>query len=371
MNVTFINRMMGIARGGGETFDLNMAAALEKLGVNVRFVVGRRLFGLDEALDEFDTHYITTPYLRSVDYRLCNSRYRPLRSIGYRSRLLDDQMFAVATEKYLRNDSQTDIHQICALSSLGAKLAFLGKKAVIRWPGPPGRKRAEFANCCSGSFSHGKSYEDARKFSPDIRYITAGCDIELFRPEQKQNEATGKCRFVFVGRCIAIKNLEFLIDGFAEAKRQRPEISLCIVGDGTSQPKLKEKIEKDDLVGGVEFAGTQTGENLAQFYRQSDCFVLVSNYESFGIVVLEAMSSGLPVILSNVGNLPSFVDKYQAGTLVEPDNKAELAKAMIWYADNPQERIRVGSSNRATVEKEFSWDSNAKKLLELYESILK
>ena len=57
MKVTFINRMMGIRRGGGEYFDLNMAQALQKLGVRVRFVVGRRFCRVDEPVETFETHY--------------------------------------------------------------------------------------------------------------------------------------------------------------------------------------------------------------------------------------------------------------------------------------------------------------------------
>lgn len=370
MKVTFINRMMGILRGGGEHVDVNLARELQKLGAQARFVVGRRILRLDEPLDEFDTHYITTPYLRSISYPLDGSSFHPFRSIGSRVRCLDDYLFVNAAFRYLNNDYDTDVYQICTLPVLGARLARTGRKTVIHWPGPPGRQAIEYAKRCSAVFAHGKSYEHAKAFIPQTQYIPAGCDIDLFKPLPQRDATEGKCRFLFVGRCIPVKNLEFLIDGFVEAKRRRPGISLCIVGDGALLPKLKARASGYNLGDSINFPGTQTGESLATQYQKADCFTLLSHYESFGIVVLEAMSSGLPVILSNVGYLPTFINSYQAGTLIEPGNVSELAEAMIWWVDNPSERIATGLRNRCTAEKNFSWTSSAKKLLLLYESLL-
>jgi glycosyltransferase involved in cell wall biosynthesis len=371
MRITFVNRMMGIQRGGGEYFDLQMGRTLRLLGHEVSFVVGRRLSRLDLPLEEFETVYLRTPYLRGVEYRQGKSGGRLLGGAGTRLRRLDDYLFAQAALRFLRKAGDAEVYQVCALSFLAAKLTDCGLKAVVRWPGPPGEKAARYARRAAASFSHGKSYEGAKVFLPDTQCIVAGCDQDLFRPPENRERGIGQCGFVFVGRCVPVKNLEFLIEGFAEARRARPAITLTIVGDGEMLPSLK-RVSSGLLLGdAVQFKGALAGEELASSYRQADCFVLVSTYESFSLVCLEAMSSGLPLILSRVGHLPTFVEKYGAGTLVEPGDVRGLAEAMIWWADHPESRRTTGLRNRRVIEESYSWESSARRLVSLYESIVR
>ncbi|HOB73951.1 MAG TPA: glycosyltransferase family 4 protein [Phycisphaerae bacterium] len=371
MKITFINRMMGILRGGGECFDLNMARALQRLGAQVRFVVGRRVFGLDCPLEEFETHYIRSPYLRGFEYRHGNSRYRVVRSIGMRARRKDDLWFGRRVISHiLARDRDTDVFQVCALAEVAARLTEAGRKAVVRFPGPPTPTMAAWTRRCSGCFTHGASYEGALQMGLKPALIVAGCDMDLFHPPEKRSGRAGQCRFIFVGRCIPVKNLDFLVDGFAAARRRLPELTLTIVGDGNCLPVIRRKVEGLGLSGAVEFPGFLSGRALADQYRAADCFTLVSQYESFSLVALEAMSSGLPLILSQVGHLPRFIEDHQAGTLVKPGDVAGLADAMVWWAEHPEARAATGCRNRATVEKHFSWDASARKLLTFYESLL-
>lgn len=367
--MTFVNRMMGILRGGGELFDLNMARALSRLGVQVQFVVGRRPVRIDQPLDEFETHYVVTPYLRSVSYRYCDSSIRAIRAVAARVRRLDDFMFERAAFRYLKNDHTSDVFQLCTTAQLGARLADIGRKAVVRWPGPPSPRSAAHARKVAATFSHGASYDAAVKLLPDTHHIVAGCDTDLFRPPDARPKIKGECRFIFVGRCIPVKNLAFLLQAFALARASRPLLKLTIVGDGALLADLRRKSLVLGLGDAVRFAGFLTGEALAEEYRTADCFTLVSTYESFSLVCLEAMASGLPLILTNVGHLPTFVNRFAAGTLVEPTSHASLADALVRWADDPEERERVGRQNRLTVEENFSWEASARRLLELYESL--
>lgn len=370
MRVTFINRMMGIRRGGGEYFDLNIARALRSLGVDVRFIVGRRIAGLDLPLDDFETHYIKTPYLRNIEYSLSDSSVRILRSVSHRSRLVDDRLFELAVLSYLKNNNQADIYQICIHAYLGSRLTRMGCKAVIRWPGPPGPKAAGFARDCVATFTHGKSYEGAVKCLDNVHHIVAGCDTDRFKPSDDKVFNTGRCKFLFTGRCIPVKNLKYLAEGFILASKQCPGIELCIVGEGETLSGVRSKIADAGLSGKVEFAGFCQGKKLVEHYRNADCFVLVSQYESFSIVTLEAMASGLPVILSDTGNLPFFIKTYAAGALVELNNVQQLANTMVAWANNSELRHQTSQSNRQAIVRGYSWTASAEKLLKLYENIL-
>jgi len=370
MRITFVNRMMGILRGGGEHFDLNMARALRALGADVRFCVGRRRAKIDEPLPEFPTEYLTTPYLRNIEYRYKEHPWRIMRSASYRSRLIDNRLFINRAFRHLRRDIGTDIYQVCNLPRLGAMLAETGRRAVIRWPGPPSRESAAFAARCAGCFSHGKSYEQSRQYLPETQHIVAGCDTELFHPPDQRNAAPGKCRFLFVGRCVSVKNLDVLIDAFAVVNQLRPETRLTIVGEGELRPALMDKARALDMADVIAFPGFLAGPELAEQYRQADCFVLLSQYESFSLVALEAMSSGLPLVLADVGHLPFFVNELKAGVLVEPNDASAASEAMIALADDADRREEIGQWNHETVKKRYSWTASARKLLAFYESIL-
>ncbi|HPD31009.1 MAG TPA: glycosyltransferase family 4 protein [Phycisphaerae bacterium] len=346
-----------------------MARALRSLGVDVRFVVGRKVASVDQPLDEFETEYIRSPYLRDVEYRYSGSPWRILRAASLRARRMDDRLFQMAALKRLLADKQADVFQVCALADLAARLTEAGRKAVVRWTGPPSGYMAGWAVRCSGSFSHGESYEAAKRCGLNPAHIVAGCDTELFRPPVRREYLRDRCEFIFVGRCVPVKNLEFLLSGFAEARRRSHGLRLSIVGDGDSLPGIRKRIAELGIADSVRLPGFLHGADLAQQYQAADCFVLVSLYESFSLVALEAMSSGLPLILSRVGHLPRFVEQHQAGSLVEPGDVQGLADEMLRWQEQVEERRRTGENNRRVIEEQYSWKSSARKLLDYYESL--
>src|SRR5438034_6444819 len=184
MVVTFVNRLLGITRGGGENFDLNMARALGKLGCDPGFVVGRRLGKLDEPLREFPTTYVATPYLRGLMYRWEPGR-KLTRILGGLAALADRSMFETAALRKLGRQglAKPDVFQICGLPKLAAKLeARLGRPSVVRWPGPPGPKLAQWRFTFAASIANGSAFENARQFDPETQEIQVGVDTQMFSP---------------------------------------------------------------------------------------------------------------------------------------------------------------------------------------------
>jgi hypothetical protein len=117
LKITFINRLMGIFRGGGENADLHLARALRSLGCDVRFLIGRRWRQADLPLDEFPTTYIRTPYLRWVQYRVADHPFWPLRKLAAAATRLDLALFAREALRRLRDEpgTQADVYQLCGL----------------------------------------------------------------------------------------------------------------------------------------------------------------------------------------------------------------------------------------------------------------
>ncbi|MDN5127474.1 glycosyltransferase family 4 protein [Aliarcobacter butzleri] len=375
MNITFINRMMGIKFGGGENFDLNIARALKKRGHNIRFIVGREWNKLSLAMDEneFEVIYIKTPYLRDIHYKIKPTNL--LNKLVSASALeFDLRLFENAVLSYLRNDTWSDIYQICGLPRVGALLHVQINatkqqfKTVVRWPGPPSKRKLKYMQKCDINFANGDALKIIRKkLYPEAKEVNLGIDIEKFKPIIKEDECFVK--FLFVGRIVPIKNIPFLIKGFIEASKENKNIILNIVGEGYKEEvELVKNLAKKYT--NIKFLGKKSGSELVEQYQNSDVFILTSNYDNYPNVVFEAMASGLPVIGTNVGGIPSQVIDKKTGYLVELNNIEQLKNSILKLASNKKLREKMGQNGRERVEKEFSWDKSAEQLEKIYRGLL-
>lgn len=153
--------------------------------------------------------------------------------------------------------------------------------------------------------------------------------------------------FLFVGRLEPVKNATVLINAFNEIKKDEPNISLVILGDG-SQKKTLEALVETKSIEDVHFMGYVTFPKIVEFYKMADVFVLPSTHEPWGLVVNEAMIMGLPVIVSSkVGCRKDLILEGENGEVFEDDNqemlqekmKDILRKDLDIYSENSIKRI--------------------------------
>jgi len=154
-----------------------------------------------------------------------------------------------------------------------------------------------------------------------IDTIPNGIDSKFSRARRQEAPVPGRFRWLFVGRLVAQKNVELLLEATALMAQ---DVELVIVGDGEDRAKL-EALARHLKPNSVTFAGVQRGEDLLMQYRQADAFVLPSRKESTGLVLLEAMAAGLPIVATNVEGTRETMGS--DGLLVEP-NAPALAEAM-------------------------------------------
>ena len=380
MRITFVNRLAGIFWGGGETFDLEVARAFVRLGHDVQFVIGRRLWRLDLPLLEFPTTYVRTPLLLWLIYRGDASQRLLMKRIGWRTDGLGRDIFERSAFKKIAKNcitSHTDIFQLNGLPRLGAWInESLHTKAVVLWHGPPGPEVRHWNEICSASLAYGGSVATVKSNAdPRAVEISIGIDTEIFR----RKPADGIRRhyhippdavvFLFVGRMIHIKNLPFLIESFASALRQNSLLYLLLVGDGPAKADLIQQIDGLNVRDRVIFAGKQTGEQLVAHYNAADVFTITSTYDNFPFVVLEAMACELPVIATRVGGLPKSVDDGRTGVLVESGNVENLKAAMLAMAKDKDRRRDMGRCGREKVVQKHSWLETARQMLRVYEGL--
>ena len=370
MKIAFVNRMMGIKFGGGENFDLQASRALKRLGHSVMLFAGRQMFSKPLSVKGVDVTYIRTPYLRSYMYRFQNSHWRALRFFGYLMSDIDLWVFQIVTYFKLKLEIKSfDVVEVCGLPLLAALLAKKGVSTVVRWPGTPDKKSVGLMQRCSHIIANGDAYRVIKnKIFPEVKFVNIGIQQNDFLP--KKNYYSPMRHFLFVSRIVPIKNIPFLLDGFAAARTVFPDIELKIVGDGEKAllAELKQKAIELGISEKVKWCGHLSGENLARAYNEADCLVLTSEYDNFPNVIPEAMVTGLPVIATRVGGISTQIEHMKNGYLVESGNVKELASAFRFLIGSPNLGEQWGRNNREFALREYDWQNTAKRLIEIYQN---
>jgi D-inositol-3-phosphate glycosyltransferase len=221
----------------------------------------------------------------------------------------------------------------------------------------------------------------------NIELIRTGVDERLFRPIDKQTaiKETGinfQNIVLFVGRLTKAKGLRILVKALAKVKEQfDEEIKLIVVGGDTSgvmhsdveskeKKYLKRIIKKLDVQDDVIFLGPVNRELLPYIYSIADVCAVPSLYESFGLVAVEAMSCGTPVIASKVGGLAHTVIDGYSGLHFLPGRSDQLAKAILKLITDSDKMEEIGVNARYRTAREFGLERTVKQIKSLYELLL-
>jgi len=203
--------------------------------------------------------------------------------------------------------------------------------------------------------------------------IHNGIDPQPFLQDQQKEELRrklfaeiqGKIWFGTAGRLTKVKNQKALLLAFQRTLAVSPESVLLVAGRGEAENELKSLASSLGIADKVHFLGFRP--DIAQVLASLDIFVLPSLREGFGLALVEAMCSGLPVIASRVGGIPEIFAGADVGTLVDPEDIDSLAAAMIRFSRcSSEERRRVGALARARVMESFTSATMVKGYEDLY-----
>ena len=156
-------------------------------------------------------------------------------------------------------------------------------------------------------------------------------------------------QIISIGRFTAQKGFDYLIDAFAKFSNNFPDWKLKIVSDGELRDELTEQINSNNLNNKVELVGFL--QDVTSVLQEASIFVMSSRYEGMPMVLLEAMSCGVPVVSFDCPYGPKSIIKENCGILVEPANVSELAAKIGVLASDEQKRIFMGDNARKEVEK--------------------
>jgi glycosyltransferase involved in cell wall biosynthesis len=181
--------------------------------------------------------------------------------------------------------------------------------------------------------------------------VSNGVDTHLFRPlEELQPEVDRPFTVIHVGRLGYEKRVSMLLRAFWLLCHTHPQSRLVIVGDGSEAGKLRDEARLLGISDRVQFLGHIAHEELPALYRNADVFATASNIETEGLVVLEAMACGLPVVGVDAAALPDAIQDGVTGLLTPPEDVPALAQALAHLFSAPELRVRMGKASREKAE---------------------
>lgn len=212
-----------------------------------------------------------------------------------------------------------------------------------------------------------RSYVD-RFYPGDYEVIPNGIDYDRFATPAPRLEQfdDGRINLLFVGRMEKRKGLRHLLSAYAELKWDYPELRLIVVGPGEPDAE-SQRVMGERNITDVVFAGRVSDEELPAYYQSVDIFCSpATGGESFGIVLLEAMAAGIPIVASDIAGYRDVVGHEVEGLLARTGDQTALAGAIRTLIEDPERRSAMGSAGRIKAY-DYRWSAVATRVMNFYE----
>jgi glycosyltransferase involved in cell wall biosynthesis len=214
---------------------------------------------------------------------------------------------------------------------------------------------------------------DAGYPKPLLHVVHNGMD--LAKVHSGENPLTdryaGKPVILGIGNLKPTKGFDIFIEALAQARQTHPAIHGIIVGDGSERRQLERLAEKRGISDVLELVGAKSPAETMRYMDACTVFCLPSWSEGFGIVYLEAMAHGKPVIAVEGQGIASIVGGARSGLVVPPRDAVATAAALRDLLDHPDESLAMGSRGRQTVMQAFTWTHNASRMMDLFRNVMK
>ena len=216
------------------------------------------------------------------------------------------------------------------------------------------------------------AYEFVSRYFPGTySIIPNGVDLHIFRPDVAlpTRYADDRPTVLFVGRLEKRKGLAYLIRAYERLRQELPEVRILVVGRQGRPGRRYMRYVREHHLNGIEFAGEVPAAELPGYYRRCDVFCAPSlGGESFGMVLLEAMALGKPVVASAIEGYQTVMEDGVQGRLVPPKDSGALAEALLALLTSPARRSAYGEQGAITA-RAYSWERVSARLLRFYEDV--
>lgn len=369
LRVLFVNRMAGLERGGGETFDLEISKRLKQMGVEVDFLTGAPQFSKPRlSIPHARTHHLHTPWLAWFPWDRVKG--------GWRLRQLEFEWFEWRAKNWiLRHQNEFDVIQICELPNLVYWLKNEGLRipVVMRLTAPNYYDPRGGVPLADALMASGTSIRKLHDKGVAVQDIPNAVDETLFCPHtsefRRENGIPEDALVIlYVARFQAFKNHALLLKAFAAVLKQHPNAHLVLAGDGPLKTASELAARDLSILDKTHFMGNVEYQHLPDIYAAADVMAISSDYESFCFAALEAMASAVPIVTTDCGWVPQLV-KDGGGVVVSKSTPECFAGAILKLVPHPDERVQMGLRGRQLILERHRWESSADILLNLYHQV--
>ena len=236
-----------------------------------------------------------------------------------------------------------------------------------RWRLDAKLERAQFV-CCISHFCRSQAMIwTAPERWDRLHIIHCGVDPGVFTVKRHEGQRT---RLIFVGRLTAVKGVPILLEAVSRLRERHPGIELVLAGDGPDRAWIEGRVQQLGLAGNVRITGYLSQEQVRDELSASDIFVMASFAEGVPVVLMEAMTSGLPVVATRIAGISELVEDGVSGYLTPPGDIDSLVERTERLMDDSDLRNRMGAAGRAKVETEFDAAKEGEKLRRILESAI-
>lgn len=204
-------------------------------------------------------------------------------------------------------------------------------------------------------------------------HIPPGVNADQFRPAECPR--IGDLFFLSVlDEYHKYKGIEILFSAIQRIKDRFPDIRVIIGGSGDQGYKYKQIAAEMGIAGNIVFAGYIPEQDLPQYYCGTSAFVLPSTdptREGFGLVLLEAMACGRPVITTDIAGMADDIREFRTGIIIEKGSAESLAAAIAWFMENPRESEEMGKDARTLIELRYDWKVITARMVKVYEQLVR
>ena len=230
------------------------------------------------------------------------------------------------------------------------------------------------AGCHSVSESLRRHYEKRGVMNSVV--IPNGVDIDIFKPIEDKKALRRKLGIFssYVFSCVS--RLEYkngthdLIEAMRHIEKRFKDFTLVIVGDGTDREKLQDLAKRLNIRDKVMFTGAIPHKETAKYIGCSDVFIRPSLAEGFGIVFIEAMAAGVPVIGTKVGGIPDFLKDGETGIFCKVSNPESIAEKIIFLLSDHDLNQRIARNGLRLVRENYTWDNVARRMGRVYTNLV-
>ena len=212
-----------------------------------------------------------------------------------------------------------------------------------------------------------------RKYSQKCIHIPPGVNPEHFRPGIYPK--LGDLFFLSVlDEYHKYKGIETLFLAIQRLKSRVPKILAIIGGSGELREHYQKKAEEMGISSNVLFAGYVPDTDLPRYYCGTSVFVLPSTdptREGFGLVLLEAMACGTPVITTDIAGMADDIREFQTGIIIQRGSAESLAEAIGWFMENTKESEEMGKAARRLIEQRYDWNVITARMVKVYEQLIR